>query len=110
MYLRIIPDDARFARPNPARRTSFQANHLEVRMFNVGSGECLLIVFPGQRAWLIDCGSSSVPVNNTLGARMAAHLRDEGLTLEAIVPSHPHRDHAGGFAPLLIATPPLLIR
>lgn len=91
--------------PTSTRRSSFAASHLEVRMFNVGEGECILVAFPNDRAWIVDCGSgnSSAGDNQRLGAGVAAYLNERGLKLEALVPSHPHIDHAGGYRWLLQA-------
>ncbi len=76
-------------------------------MFNVGEGECILVAFPNQRAWIIDCGSgnSSGGDNQTLGVGVGAYLVERGLKLEALIPSHPHIDHAGGYRWLLQANP-----
>lgn len=99
---------AKRARPSAARRAAFEREHLELRVFNVGDGEAILLVFPGRRAWLIDGGSGSGPARNErLGRELAAYLRQRGLVLHALVPSHPHRDHAGALAPLLRARPAL---
>jgi glyoxylase-like metal-dependent hydrolase (beta-lactamase superfamily II) len=76
-------------------------------MFNVGEGECILVVFPNERAWIIDCGSgnSTGGDNQKLGAGVGAYLLERGLKLEALIPSHPHIDHAGGYRSLLEAGP-----
>ena len=75
-------------------------------MFNLGDGEAILIVFPNRRAWLVDGGSGSGNKNNQkLGELLAAHLKERKLTLEALVPSHPHKDHVGAVAALLRARP-----
>ena len=39
MFLKILDNEARNARPSTARRAAFAASHLEVRMFNVDHGE-----------------------------------------------------------------------
>jgi competence protein ComEC len=76
-------------------------------MFNVGEGECILVAFPNERAWIIDCGSgnSTGGDNQKLGAGVGAYLLERGLKLEALIPSHPHIDHAGGYRSLLEAGP-----
>src|SRR6266508_1134929 len=107
-FLKITESKATTAHPNATRRTKFTNSHLEVRMFNVGDGEAILIAFPNRRAWLIDGGTGvGTAHNHTLGQQLAAHLQQRNLTLEALVPSHPHKDHVGAVAPLLRAVPPL---
>ena len=107
-FLKLTESNAQTAHPGEARRATFAASHLEVRMFNVGGGEAILITFPNRHAWLVDggCGSGDTK-NQTLGQQLAAHLRANSLTLEALVPSHPHKDHVGAVASLLRAGPPL---
>lgn len=107
-YFKVTQNSARIAHPGAARRASFANSHLEVRMFNVGDGEAILISFPGRRAWLVDGGSGIGPKKNqTLGQQLAAHLQQSNLQLEALVPSHPHIDHVGAVATLLGSGPPL---
>ncbi|MBI3416468.1 MAG: MBL fold metallo-hydrolase [Verrucomicrobia bacterium] len=107
-YLKLTESKAQTAHPGAARRTKFANSQLEVRMFNVGDGEAILIAFPNRRAWLVDGGSGNGNAKNqTLGQQLAAHLRQRNLTLEALIPSHPHKDHVGAVASLLAAGPPL---
>jgi glyoxylase-like metal-dependent hydrolase (beta-lactamase superfamily II) len=102
MYLRALESEARLARPSSQRKTAFERSPLEVRMFNVGHGEAILLVFPDERAWLIDGGSSNSPgVNATLGQRLIDYVEARDLVLEAFVPSHPHMDHVGAAATIL---------
>lgn len=95
--------------PASTRRASFAASHLEVRMFNVGEGEAIAVAFPNGRAWVVDCGSGNGyllgSLNQKLGTGVAAYLNERGLKLEALVPSHPHIDHAGGYRWMLQAGP-----
>src|SRR5262249_198298 len=107
-FLKLTESKAQTAHPGAARRATFAASNLEIRMFNVGGGEAILITFPNRHAWLVDggCGSGDTK-NQTLGQQLAAHLRANSLTLEALVPSHPHKDHVGAVASLLRAGPPL---
>ena len=95
MFLRVLENEAQNARPNAARRAELADAHLELRMFNVGHGESILISFEDGRAWLVDSGVNSWPRNELLGQRLVDFLEARGLTLEAIVPSHPHFDPAG---------------
>lgn len=101
MFLRVLEDEARIARPNATRRAEFENSHLEVRLFNVGHGEAILVVFDGKRAWLVDSGINSQTGNTLLGQRLVDYLQERELTLEAILPSHPHFDHAGAFETIL---------
>lgn len=107
-YLKVTESSARIARPGAARRTRFAKSHLELRMFNVGEGEAILIAFPNRRAWLVDggCGNGNSK-NQMLGQQLAAHLQQRNLSLEALIPSHPHKDHVGAVASLLRAGPSL---
>lgn len=102
MFLKVLADEAHDARPSATRKQTFESSYLEVRMFNVGEGEAILVVFPDKRAWLIDGGSSNSPSrNHTLGTQIVGYLEAEDLTLVALVPSHPHVDHAGALATIL---------
>lgn len=102
MFLKVVEDEARNARPNAARRMQFEDSHLEIRMFNVDEGEAILVAFDNERAWLIDGGANSVQNNIDLGQGLIEYLEgDPPLRLEAIVASHPHRDHAGAFTTIL---------
>lgn len=102
MFLRVLENEVRNARPSAQRKAEFEQSFLEVRMFNVGHGEAILLVFPGKRAWLIDGGSSnSSSDNKKLGDGIVAYLEERGLSLEALVPSHPHVDHVGAVATIL---------
>ena len=78
-------------------------------MFNVGEGEAMVIEFPNERAWVVDCGSGNHPEsrNRKLGEGITGYLNERGLKLEALIPSHPHIDHAGGY-PWLLQAGPLL--
>lgn len=103
MWIRALDNEARGARPKSARKNSFAAEHLEVRMFNVGHGEAILLVFfPTGRAWLIDGGSTNGKSrNDALAGLLIGYLEAENLTLEACVASHPHVDHVGTLDPIL---------
>lgn len=109
MWIRALESEALSAQPGATRQASFAASNLEVRMFNVGEGEAILVVFPGRRTWLIDggCTNSFVP-NAQLGHLLVGYLEDHDLMLEACVASHPHVDHAGALATLLTSGSPAL--
>ena len=101
MFLRVSEDEARITHPNTARQAEFKKSQLEVRIFNIGHGEAILLIFDGARAWIIDSGVNSRPRNKLLGQRLIEYLQERDLTLEAILPSHPHFDHAGAFETIL---------
>jgi competence protein ComEC len=102
MYYQVLPDEARVVRPGKARKKSFAAHHLEIRMFHVGHGECILVVFPNKDCWLVDCASGTGKRSNeSLAEGVAAYLKDNALQLTAIIPTHPHSDHARAFTALL---------
>ena len=102
MFLRVLDNEARNARPRTDRKAAFNASHLEIRMFHVGHGEAVLVIFERTRAWLFDCGCGNHPKKNKiLGNEIVAYMEGRGLVLEAIVPSHPHIDHAGAFETIL---------
>jgi len=107
MFLRVLENEVRTAHPSAQRRAEFEQSFLEVRMFNVGHGEAIVVVFPGKRAWLIDGGSgNSASDNRKLGESLVDYLEERGLTLEALVPSHPHVDHVGAVATILASGSP----
>ena len=84
MWIRALVDEARSAQPQATRQASFAASNLEVRMFNVGEGEAILVIFPGRRTWLIDGGSTNSPgPNERLGRLLVVYLEGRGLMLEA---------------------------
>lgn len=89
-----------------ARKRKFDRSCMEVRMFNVGEGEIILLVYPKKQAWIIDCGVKKKTKHNaTLGTKLKKYLEDRNLVLKALVASHPHQDHGAAFAQLLAAKP-----
>ncbi len=109
MFFKVRRGRIDHAAPTPSRQTSFEANHLEVRMFNVGAGEAMLVVFPSGRVWIVDCGSGNHTMgdNRILGRGIAGYMAAEGLTLEAMIATHPHIDHGGAYRWLLDENPAL---
>lgn len=104
MFLEVKPDGAKKPSPAPsqARKNSFAADRLQVRMFHVGHGECILITFPNKHAWLVDAGKGSGnATNETLAKEIVEFLVKNTLTLDAFIPTHPHSDHAKAFTTLL---------
>lgn len=111
VFYKVRAGKSEHASPSTARRNTFAKSHLEVRMFNVKDGEAILLVFPKNRAWLVDCGSGNGEKRNEiLGTKLAAYLKQRKLKLEVFVPSHPHKDHGGAFTWLLRGKPKLASR
>ena len=106
MFLKVLEDKATNVKPSRARRTTFEASHLELRMFNVGKGEAILVIFDDERAWLMDCGTNSRPRNDRLGELIVEYLEKHDLVLDTIIPSHPHFDHAGAIETILGSSSP----
>lgn len=106
MWLRVLKDRARNARPRMSRRRLFESSHLEVRIFNIGRGGAILLVFDDERAWLLECGVDSKPRNARLGGHIVDYLKAHGLVLDTIIASHPHFDHAGAVETILSTASP----
>lgn len=112
----MVVNSLYLAKPNklkkaPSGTPSIPNNNdsvLEVRMFNVGAGEAILVIFPPSRAWLVDGGTTNGDAKNEiLGEKLADYLKSNNLKLEALVASHPHKDHVGAVAYLLRKNPKL---
>ena len=83
-----------------------RAPAVRVRMYDVGFGDCFLLTFDYgrfHRHILIDCGTTARNASQER-ARLLPVARDIaaecGGRLDAVVISHRHRDHLGGFARL----------
>ncbi len=76
---------------------------LDVLFFDVGQGDAALVRLPGGRTLLVDTGPSDM--RSDAGTRtILPHLRRLGIDrIDAVVVSHPHRDHEGGLPALLRA-------
>lgn len=83
--------------------------HIEVRMYQVGFGDCFVVTFRyarplrdgrRERHMLIDFGSTHAPVNQRLNmAKVATQIADDcDGRLDVLVVTHRHRDHLSGFA------------
>ena len=71
---------------------------LEVYFFDVGQGDSELIRLPGGENILIDAGTSSTE------DELVGELRSLGAeTLDLVVATHPHADHIGGMAAVIVA-------
>lgn len=80
---------------------------LEVRMFDVGPGELILITFPDMSAWVIDGGVAKRGKKpEALGRELAEYFRSNGIQLSALVASHPHEDHLNAIPYFLENDPP----
>lgn len=79
-------------------------NHVRIRSYNVGFGDCFLLSFtyPGGDAKhiLIDFGSTKLPRRGPKGlGQVAEKIRsDSGGKLAMVVATHRHADHISGFA------------
>ncbi|HYR29829.1 MAG TPA: MBL fold metallo-hydrolase, partial [Thermoanaerobaculia bacterium] len=76
---------------------------VEIRSYNVGFGDCFLMTFlyagDQKKHVLIDFGSTSPPADDPDLTDAAAGIeRDCGGELHAVVATHRHKDHIGGFA------------
>jgi len=65
---------------------------MEITMFNVGAGDCFYIEMPNGDDILIDSGESYY------GSNIVKQLnkKEKGMTLEAVISTHPDSDHSGG--------------
>jgi len=77
-----------------------QAAELTVTFFDVGQGDCTLIVSPTGKRVLIDGGPPEA--GERLLAALAAHRVD---LLDLIILTHPHADHLGGLKKVVGALP-----
>jgi len=81
------------------------ADHLIVRMYNVGLGDCIYLLIPdaGREVHvLIDCGNKPgrLTVLKQCIQDLKTKLPDDGLggkRLDLLVVTHPHEDHHTGF-------------
>ena len=101
-FYEVFGNGRRRATLTSQQESDFFASCLEIRMFNVGEGEVVLLVFPNDHVWLVDGGSSTgTTINGKLATALADYLKKRRLFLEAIVLSHPHTDHGLALEPLL---------
>ena len=78
------------------------ADHVLIRMYNVGFGDCFLLVFPASdrpRKVLIDCGSHSAgrgPASiQDVCARVLSDVAGDGgvARIDLVIATHRHQDH-----------------
>jgi beta-lactamase superfamily II metal-dependent hydrolase len=83
------------------------ADHVTVRMYNVGFGDAFLLLFPGPDRplrVLVDCGSVAAgpgprPIADVVDAIVADVTDADGVPrIDLVVATHRHRDHVSGFA------------
>lgn len=68
---------------------------VEVHFIDVGQGDAILVT-AGGRAALIDGGEA------VAGPGLVAYLREQGIEhVDALIATHPHADHIGGFLTVL---------
>lgn len=71
----------------------YEQGGLNVVALDVGQGESVLLISEGHAA-LVDCGSKNSYID--AGAIAADYLRSAGATLDSVVLTHYHEDHANG--------------
>ncbi|MDD5223171.1 MAG: ComEC/Rec2 family competence protein [bacterium] len=72
------------------------AQDLQVHFIDVGEGDSILIISPGQKAVLIDSGSGKA------GDKVGDYLKSQKIKgLNLVIATHPHEDHIGGFQNLI---------
>ena len=88
--------------PRPAKAARRCAR---VRMYNVGFGDCFLLMLPtddGEKRVLIDCGSlkAGEVALPKIVKQVIADLspRDKAPALDLLIATHRHRDHISGFS------------
>lgn len=92
---------------NPTKKVikNMRGDALEMTVFFAGSGEAILLR-RHNKAILIDAGVAGSKKSEALGKKLADYIEDPnktgvGLTLVAIVSSHPHVDHINAVPTLL---------
>lgn len=101
MYVGVTANTSVKVIPSTARKKKVAAG-LQIRMFHVGEGECVLLVFPNKDAWLLECGrTKGKKKNEKLADDMIDYLEKNKLFLKVIIPSHPHTDHARAITRLI---------
>lgn len=76
---------------------------IQVRMYNVGFGDCFLVRIPtedGERRLLIDCGFHTQGRGEFTDEEIARQIAKDldGKGLHVVVATHRHQDHLSGFS------------
>jgi beta-lactamase superfamily II metal-dependent hydrolase len=84
---------------------------LEITFFDVGDGLCAVLRSPSGHTLVMDCGTSGRRDNTYIGRKLVGpYLQSLGLDgVDVAVLTHPHADHASGFAGLLKMEPAALV-
>jgi beta-lactamase superfamily II metal-dependent hydrolase len=91
------------AKRAPAKkRARRKEGQIEIRMYNVGFGDCFLLRMPtdeGERRVLVDCGFHSQGKGKFSGAELVRQIKGDldGEPLDVVVATHRHQDHISGF-------------
>lgn len=85
--------------------TRFYAPQLSVVFFDVGHGDAALVRFPNGKHLLVDTGNQTVFVDQARRVILPYLARNGIKQLDAVLITHPHRDHAGGLPALLTRLP-----
>jgi beta-lactamase superfamily II metal-dependent hydrolase len=83
-----------------------QEEHVFIRMYNIGFGDCFLLTFPASgrpRKVLIDCGvhflghNKAQPFKDVLN-QLIEDIKENGEPkLDLVIATHRHQDHVSGF-------------
>lgn len=85
---------------------ALKPDHVTVRMYNVGFGDCFLLAFPGEgktRKVLIDCGSHSAGRGPRAMDEVVGDIigdvtdSDDVARIDIVIGTHRHQDHVSGF-------------
>jgi beta-lactamase superfamily II metal-dependent hydrolase len=82
--------------------TKKKGKQIELRMYNVGFGDCFLLRIPaadGERRMLVDCGYHSQGKGDFSDVDLVQQIQNdlEGKPLDVVVATHRHQDHISGF-------------
>jgi beta-lactamase superfamily II metal-dependent hydrolase len=94
----VSQNDRRSVDVAAADRDMFRTDALEIRTYYVEEGEAILATL-GQEALVSEGGSHTTLRNPALSEALAGDLT--GLTVRAVVTSHPHRDHSNAHTGLV---------
>ncbi len=85
--------------------TATHQPRLSLLFFDVGHGDASLITFPNGRRLLVDTGNVNQFTNQTQHTILPYLQRNGIKSLNVVLITHPHRDHAGGLPTLLASIP-----